>query len=649
MSGSFYTPYSFGGGSPGSAFRSGFVGAQEIERNAQQLEEADQLMKLRQLQNERTQAAEARAAQLFPLQYSASELALKRGAQLNPLEIEKMQLDLQRLRTELGNAASTRAGGAQVPSMLEVPIIAPAPAPSPAGMYVRPPPSGGGGQASLDVTPNQYFAANDPRFTGERRFAGIQVASGDPNYWPAEIFNQGYTVTPESGPSPTAPGALPAGLLPPDQRYGAVAPPPVVAPVAPAAPTPMLPTGPADLERMLRQNASQMEAANQADRENARSRIIQNAMEDVRALVDAGYTPQQAVEETLSSTSYRGRVTAADLGVLAQGVTAPGAAATTPGVAGGQATMFPGLTVGSPGYQGAEAFSARDQSQVAPTTAQQAGVTPPGEQSVSQLTTELTNSIEKLTAIQRPEMSFISESQVGREREALQRAAANLEQRRRALVLLSRSDPGLAYQEGVKLQAEVEVLRTNEANLNGRIALSEFASGRPERLAADINRASGGVLRLEVNQDGTYNIWGREGEESPRAVNVKASDLLHQGRMMYDNNYKSQVDAIRAQNTERNNQIFKAFTDGLSETIKQRANMSREVAVKFAEEQAKAQYRAPTYDVKVDATNASVIITNTQTGQQHSFRQVPAKDRNGRTIQGQWEYVPIETRATTAR
>lgn len=637
MSGSFYTPYSFGGASPGSAFRSGFVGAQEIERNAQQLEEADQMMKLRQLQNERNAAAEARTAQLFPLQYSASELALKRGAQMNPLEIEKMQLDLQRLRTELGNAASTRAGGAQVPSTLEIPIIAPVPAPSPAGMYVRPPPSGGAGQASLDAAPNQYFAANDPRVTGGRRVAGIQVASGDPNYWPAEIFNEGYTVTGEAGPSPTAPGALPAALLPPDQRYGTVAPPPAVAPVAPA------PTAPA-----------------------ANPRLMEAAIREL-SISPALQTPAM-IEQVASQYGIDPDALAGRFGVTlpprpepvqwAPNAPLPGpnermpvfrpSPPTPPAPFVPQAGAYPDVVSSDlpPRPEGQLPQSRLD---LTPTATQQAGVAAPGEQTFSQIMTDLNNSIERLTAIQRPEMSFMSESQVGREREALQRTAANLEQRRRALVLLSRSNPGLAYQEGVKLQAEVEVLRTNEANLNGRIALSEFASGRPERLAADINRASGGVLRLEQNQDGTYNIWGREGEESPRAVNVKASDLLHQGRLMYDNNYKSQVDAIRAQATERSNQMFKAFTDGLTETIKQRANMTAQTAIKFAEERAKAQYRAPTYDVKIDSTNASVIITNTQTGQQQTLRQVPAKDRNGRPIQGQYEFVPVESRATTTQ
>ena len=612
MSGSFYTPYSFGGGSPGSAFRSGFAGAQELERNAQQLEEADQLMKLRQLQNERTQAAEARAAQLFPLQYSASELALKRGAQLNPLEIEKMQLDLQRLRTELGNAASTRAGGAQVPSMLEVPIIAPAPAPSPAGMYVRPPPSGGAGQASLDVTPQQYFAADDPRFTGERRFAGIQVASAginDATGLPTGITPEmvaGTSAAPTTSTAPAAPTANPRLM---EAAFRELS-------ISPALQTPA----------MIEQVATQYGI----DPDALASRFGVTLPPRPEPIQWAPNAPLPGPNQSMP--------------FLRPEPPRPPVPFTP------QAGAYPDITPSElPQRPEGQLPQSRLDFTPASTTTQQAGVTPPGEQSISQLTTELTNSIERLTAIQRPEMSFMSESQVGREREALQRAAANLEQRRRALVLLSRSNPGLAYQEGVKLQAEVEVLRTNEANLNGRIALSEFASGRPERLAADINRASGGVLRLEVNQDGTYNIWGREGEESPRAVNVKASDLLHQGRMMYDNNYKSQIDAIRTQNTERNNQIFKAFTDGLSETIKQRANMSRETAVKFAEEQAKAQYRAPNYDVKVDSTAGSITITNTQTGESRTLRQVPAKDRNGRTIQGQYEFVPVETRATTAQ
>lgn len=68
--------------------------------------------------------------------------------------------------------------------------------------------------------------------------------------------------------------------------------------------------------------------------ESARIPIISRAMEDTRALIAAGRTPDEAMRETLASTAFRGRVTREDLApvFLTEPTAAPAAtaASTTP-------------------------------------------------------------------------------------------------------------------------------------------------------------------------------------------------------------------------------------------------------------------------------------------------------------------------------
>jgi len=618
MSGSFYTPYSFGGGSPGSAFRSGFVGAQEIERNAQQLEEADQLMKLRQLQNERTQAAEARAAQLFPLQYSASELALKRGAQLNPLEIEKMQLDLRRMRSELDATAANRTAvgnytsGLTVPAPEALPPPSRAPASAPAtnpGMYTPPAPGGGGGQASLDVTPQQYFAANDPRFTGERRFAGIQVASAGIN---------------------DATG-LPTGITPEMVAGTSAAP---TTPTAPAAPT---------------ANPRLMEAA---VRELSISPALQTPAMIEQVATQYGLDPDALASRFGVTLPPRPEPVQWTPNAPLPGPNAPmpffrPSPPTPPVPFTPQAGAYPDITPSElPQRPGGQLPQSRLDFTPTSTTA---GVTPPGDRTQTQIQDDILRRITDLTKIEATPMSVLTPVAIGRENDALNAASASLERQKQLVAALARSNPTAALQMAIQLETRIEALRVERANLNGRIALTEFAAGRPERLANDIHRASGGVLRLQPNQDGTYNIWGPEGEESPRARGVTQSALLNEGRMLYDKNYQTQMAAIRDSNIRRSEEIFKSFTEGLSESLKQEANQTRETAVKFAEERAKAQYRGSNYDIKIDATSGVVVITDTTTGVSRGLRPTEAKDRNGNVIRGRFELVPVDIRAAVTQ
>lgn len=86
---------------------------------------------------------------------------------------------------------------------------------------------------------------------------------------------------------------------------------------------PMLPTGPADINAMLLRNMQEQELNNQLDRisqgqnqESERIPLITSAMRDVRALMNSGMSSEEAVRETLNSSSYRGRINPSELGIF---------------------------------------------------------------------------------------------------------------------------------------------------------------------------------------------------------------------------------------------------------------------------------------------------------------------------------------------
>lgn len=78
---------------------------------------------------------------------------------------------------------------------------------------------------------------------------------------------------------------------------------------------PLIPVG-SELERQLRERVERAATQDVIARQRrigqetvGRSNVIQNAMSDVRAQIDAGMSPDEAIQSTLESTSYRGRVT----------------------------------------------------------------------------------------------------------------------------------------------------------------------------------------------------------------------------------------------------------------------------------------------------------------------------------------------------
>lgn len=598
MSGSLYqyTPYPVAGQpqEAGAAFRSGFVGSQEIERNAQALQEAEQLMKLRQLQSERSAAAEARTAQLFPVQLSAAEQALKRNAQLTPLEIERAQLGLRQLREDIGarNAAAAgvadylRTGGSQppAPAPLAVPPgatpwlytpSAPAPAPAPPPAAATPGPQ----SSILNRYPGSYQLAS----AGYNDFTGLPTGMPQPDF--TVYPDTGYPTT-EAGPSPTAPGALPAALLPPNERYG-VAPPPAV-PAVPPAPA---------------------------------------YMTDPYAGIPVGTVPRPEPRPVSESPALiRAYLERAQM--LRETEAQANTAAVAPG------TQFSPYGETVPGLAGAIPVTSEN-------TFAPAGVTPPGERTPAQVTEDVNRRITELTREAPTPLSVLSPVQIGNEERALDAQAASLERQRRLAIALARSNPTAALSMATQIEAQTQAIALNRANLNGRRAIADFAAGNPDALARDFYTASGGVLRLEQRPDGNYNIWGREGETNPRASNIKPEELISQGRMMYDNNYRTQIDEIRKRQADRSGEVFKAFVTGLEESLRNQSIATRDIAVKRAEAAAKAAY--PNMDVRVDATTGTIaIVDRNNTVPPRALRPVQARDMNGRVIPDRFIYQEVE-------
>jgi hypothetical protein len=286
---------------------------------------------------------------------------------------------------------------------------------------------------------------------------------------------------------------------------------------------------------------------------------------------------------------------------------------------------------------------------------------PQGAQTQEQIATELNRRIDQLTAEVPTGLDALEPWRIGVESRTLDVRERNIQVRERQVAsmrqeaaLVVRLNPGAALQmlnavreaEG-KLQEEREAIGLNRANLNGRVNISDFMAGNYAGLANDIYRASNGQLRLQPRADGTFNIWGPEGERAPRATGVSAQEIIRRGRELYDDNYKTQVAGIRQRQTERQGQVFDAYIRGFEESIKNISTTSREVAV----ERAKAAANAANRDSNIRHTtdpNTGVITLFDATGRTpiRSYRPSEITDARGKKI---WGMVPVEVAPTQTR
>jgi hypothetical protein len=584
--------------SPGQAFLGGFGAGQQVNQRAQQMDAQQQLMKMRQLEEQRTSAME-------PLRMRAAQQAVDFAAQNQPLNVERLQLTNQQTRQTMANTTENRAaadalrryilqGGTGAPPAA-APAAPAAPTPrgsglmAPEGAPAAAPTAAPGPQSSAPEWLNQQF--------GERRFSGLQLASAGVN---------DYT-------------GLPTGMAPP----------------TPAAPPQQLnPNAPLPVFRPRAADSS---------------RLVDAAVAELS--VDPSLQTPAMVEQVARQYGIDPSAVAQRLGVSLPAPTPTQAPAQTPAT-----REFAPFGETAPGLAGAIPYTPDT-----PAPQEAAGLRPQGAPTQEEIAADLNRRIDQLTTEAPRALDALEPWRIGVESRTLETRERNIQVRERQVAsmrqeaaLIVRQNPGAALQmlnavreaEG-KLQEERESIALNRANLNGRVNISNFMAGNYAGLADDIYRASNGQLRLQPRADGTFNIWGPEGERAPRATGVSAQDIITRGRELYDDNYRTQMAGILQRQGERRGQMFDAYVRGFEESLKNISATSREVTV----ERAKAVSNAANRDPNVRATtdpNTGVITLFDATGRIpiRSYKPGEITDARGKKI---WGMVPVEIAPTQTR
>lgn len=496
MSGSLYqyTPYPVAGQpqEAGAAFRSGFVGSQEIERNAQALQEAEQLMKLRQLQSERSAAAEARTAQLFPVQLSAAEQTLKRNAQMTPLELEGLRLRNALTSTSIGE----RAGAAAATRGIVFPTVPSGqPAPRTPGVAVPDP----GLMAPEVVNPSPAPAASVPgpqssapdwlnQQFGERRFPGVQVASAGVGDW----------------------NGLPAGVTPEmiNGQPGVV--------VTAEAPSPA-PTGVVERPTYTGRPVNTFSETE-----------LRNVL---RAAIPGGGGPSAAGLAALPPDQREALVTEARL-ELARRATPSRQYVGVPEMEYGS---FPGLpTAANAPVTGTQLPQTRADFGAA--NVEYPDLTP---DQLRQAREDRT-ATERLT--ERPsEIYLVEPVRIGMERNQLNRAYARLQSEFRAAVA-SRDREGAA-----RLAREAEGIVDQLGYLDGMAAISRFRNGDVAPIANQMYTESQNRMQVQPRSDGTFNLY-LDGRLSSQGVTKQ--QLEDGARALFDTRRREQLQAAQTRNIE---------------------------------------------------------------------------------------------------
>lgn len=628
MSGSTYpyTPYPAAERleTSGQAFLGGFGAGQQVNQRAQQMDAQQQLMKLRELEDRRI-------AEMQPLRMRATQQAIDFAAQNQPFNVDRLRLTNEQTRQSIANTAANRAAAAELQRYIlqggtgTPPPVAPAApaAPAPRGSGLMPPEGAPAPAPTAAPGPQSSAPAWLDQQFGERRFPGLQLASAGVN---------DYTGLPTGMAPPTEAGAqdnlaglddfyraLPAPTAP-SQRANANAPLPVI---RPDAQTPamlrLLPGSPPPLPPV-----------------SSSPRLIDAAVAELS--VDPSLQTPAMVEQVARQYGVDPNAIAQRLGVSLP----PPAQAPAPS----PATEF------TPEQMRAATEGRGDQVATAPQEG--AGLRPQGAQTAEQIAAELNRRIDQLTTETPRGLDALEPWRIGVESRTLESRERNLQVRgqqvasmRREAALIARQNPAAALQmlnvvreAEVALQTEQEAVALARANLNGRNNLANFMAGNYAGLADDIFRASNGQLRLQPRADGTFNIWGPEGERAPRKVGATAQEIITQGRELYDDNYKTQMAGIIQRQTERRGQIFEAYIRGFEESLKNASATSREVTVERAKAAASAANRDPNIRVTSDPTSGVITIYDA-TGRTpiRSYKPGEITDARGRKI---WGMVPVE-------
>lgn len=648
-----YTPYPTAGNlqTSGQAFLGGFGAGQELESRAQEMDARNQLQKLRQMEEERQRQA-------FPLRMQQAEQQLKFAAQTQPLALERARLTNQQLQSSIAAAAQQRAAAAEFARLLAggapmaappsaaptapaapgVPItqspglVAPA-APAPAAPQFSPFGEETPGPQS-SAAPSWLSAGfGDRRFTGMRlASAGVNDVTGLPTGMTPEMLEPDYQQYPQTGfpteqegPSPTAPGALPAAMLPPEQRTGAAAP-AAALPTPPALPSP---TGRLPLVRPdIIPSPSSPRLMDAAVAELSASPSLQTPDMVQRVAGQYGVDPNalaQRLGVTLPTQAVAPQTTTPEFAPF--GETVPGLAGAIPAI-----DYTPAPTEGP------------------------AGLRPQGAETPQQIQERLQRQLTSSSDLTLPGLSVFDPYTAGVEARELDNASARLDLQerqvadmRRQAAILARSGPAGMTQAMQMMQAirvaEVELLQRRQnlgvsrANLNGRANISEFNNGNFAPLADDIFRSSNGSLRLQPTQDGKFNVLDRD--NNVIATRTK-DDILTVGRRLYDENYKKAIEENRTRIATRREALFKTTLDAFEQSLKDQSAAGRDISVERAKADFKRQIESTELDMRVTPNGEIIVVhKNDPTKPLRAYRVQEAVDpRTGRRT-GRNELVPV--------
>lgn len=682
-----YTPWSAPRETPGQAFAAGLRDSREDERRLMAMDEARQQARLRELQEGRAAAAEGRTAQRFPIDLETAQQTLRAAQQTygfneraDPYRLDELRLRNQRTQQGIADADTTRRAVAEyargagttaptAPQGVTIPqgetpyIIRNTPAPAaPAPAAPAAPAPTPGPQSSLEERPSWL----SPEF-GQRRFTGVgpMLASGGVSDYtggfPTGYTGQEFVSVSAQAPqaAPTAPGVQPTQGAVIARPLTAMTPREVMAylnPIPGFNPPPGFTPSDARLELARRGIEAGYVTPFQGEAEAA-------AFGGSMPMPAAAYNPNLLpVEDAAQATGGPPAPTLTTQGVTPtpMQVTVPGVAPTVPATPPAATTpgAYPALAPAAPGAmtdaEMAAATAGRGGREEMGTGRRVAGVTPQGERTPEQTTADLTRRIENLTRDPPPmPLSVLSPVQIGNEERALAAQERALENRRRLAATLARSNPTAALQIANEVESQAQAIALNRANLNGRRAVSEFAAGNPEPLARDIYIASGGVLRLEPLPDGRFNIWGRPGEAAPRARNVTRQELINEGRMLYDNNYRSQMDAIRDRRLARTNAIFDAHINGLKASLEEQAAASRQIAIDRAKAMSERDFRGTEIFTEVNQANGVILFYDRRNPNTpiRAMRPVPRVDptTGRRAVPEAWDMQEVQVPAAASR
>jgi hypothetical protein len=221
----------------------------------------------------------------------------------------------------------------------------------------------------------------------------------------------------------------------------------------------------------------------------------------------------------------------------------------------------------------------------------------------------------------------------------------NINARMQLAQRLARVNPQAAIQMMESIAVEREAANLLRANLNGQRSIIAAASGNFEPLARDINIASGGVLRIQELEGGRFNILGGPNEPQPRnARPITRDELINYGRQLYDNNYQSQMAAIRERATAVSRAVMDAAVKGLEETFKQQAAATADIAKERAKAEAERLNRSPDIQARLSTTGETMTLTDTRgiLPPNERVRILRLEQRPNRDGSKSWVWVPVE-------